>query len=469
MKIYAKIGEGDKAIFALKDTIEKYHGAELQLLDSSGLPYMGSIYDAGKKVLKECSEIQELTIHLPVHSCNIEVYALSAPSLPEKYLLEAKRLCDDFGVSINILFHSVSSRYGISSVCPYVQNLAKKIGDAPMKILIENPFMVEGDGFPFLQMVKTVNDERVKACFDLTHGKIRAHIFGTEDCYDYIKTNLLKSVDEPDLPKYIHQIHFAQALNRDGFRDKKTHGVVHESVYSVKNDIDFLFSLGLQEKGYVMEIQEPDGDYNDRKCQIREIAMVEEALSDLESSKRTIYPSNVAIDDIREGDVLCVAGMDFLILEKLSNGVLCTTKSALYQNLAFDNDSNNYANSDIRKHLNHNFAKILVHEIGENGLNNVAIDLISLDGLDEYGCVEGDKVGLLTLDQYRKYSKILSKYPVGGGQWLATPYSVPSRNHATSVCFVHVDGTVEKGFCGSNYGKHARPICVFSSSIFRQA
>lgn len=167
--------------------------------------------------------------------------------------------------------------------------------------------------------------------------------------------------------------------------------------------------------------------------------------------------------EINAGETITVAGDEFIVLEKFENSVLCLTKGFAYKNTQFDGDSNNYAESDIRKKLNTDYLSKLAESVGEENILETEIDLTSDDGLDDYGKVK-DKVGLLTADMYRKYNRIIEKYPVNDWWWLATPLSTPHRGWEFSVRCVYVYGALHDRICGHNCG--VRPFCIFSSSIF---
>ena len=168
-------------------------------------------------------------------------------------------------------------------------------------------------------------------------------------------------------------------------------------------------------------------------------------------------------NDIKVGEVITVADTDFIVLDKIDNKVVCLTKDLVYHNTQFDNNTNNYANSSIRKKLNEEFAQKLINEVGNRGLCDIKLNLLSLDGLDDYGTV-GDKVELLTVDIYRKYTRIIENYPVNDWWWLATPWSTPYRGYNSDVCISRTDGTMTFFNCYLSYG--VRPFCIFSSSIF---
>ena len=167
--------------------------------------------------------------------------------------------------------------------------------------------------------------------------------------------------------------------------------------------------------------------------------------------------------EIEIGKVITVANQEFIVLDKTEDSVLCLTKNFVYENTQFDKNTNNYANSEIRKKLNGEYLKTLTDEIGEKTILDTEIDLMTDDGLDDYGKIT-DKVGLLTYDMYRKYTRIIEKYPVDDWWWLATATSTPHRGYRFSVRCVNDDFTLLNYSCYLDFG--VRPFCRFSSSIF---
>lgn len=166
---------------------------------------------------------------------------------------------------------------------------------------------------------------------------------------------------------------------------------------------------------------------------------------------------------IEIGKTIIVADNEFIVLDKLENGYLCLSKDFVYANTIFDNNTNNYANSDIREKLNTEYLKKITDVIGEENVIETEIDLTSDDGLDDYGKVT-DKVGLLTADMYRKYSRIIEKYPVDDWWWLSTPWSTPHRGYHFAVRCVRDNGTLISLSCDNNNG--VRTFLIFSTSIF---
>lgn len=164
------------------------------------------------------------------------------------------------------------------------------------------------------------------------------------------------------------------------------------------------------------------------------------------------------------GETTEIANVEWIVLDKDYQGnFLCLAKDFVYKDTQFDSNTSNYAESNIRKKLNGEFLKKLADEVGEENILDTTIDLTSLDGLDDFGQVT-DSVGLLTVDMYRKYNRIIEKYSVGNWWWLATSWSAPHRGWHSAVCDVGGDGALYCGCC--NCGGGVRPFCIFSSLIF---
>lgn len=150
-------------------------------------------------------------------------------------------------------------------------------------------------------------------------------------------------------------------------------------------------------------------------------------------------------------------GMKWKVLDKLENGYLAIADSIGDKKFGKNND---WKESDIRKELEELAEKI------EKGLGIVLPEfernLLSLDGQTEYGeCM--DKVSLLTVDEYRKYRKLLPN--TDKWWWMCTPWSTPCNGYEHSVSVVSPSGN----FIVSNYyynNSGVRPVCIFPFSIF---
>lgn len=124
--------------------------------------------------------------------------------------------------------------------------------------------------------------------------------------------------------------------------------------------------------------------------------------------------------------------------------------------------TNNYTDSNVRNMItNSDLAKNLQMEFGDR-LVPITLDLLSLDGLDDYGTVTGDILAIPTIDLYRKYRKNISK--LDSWYWLATPDSTPSGCGSGDVRYVGSNGRVSCCWCSDV--RAVRPFFILKSDIF---
>lgn len=161
------------------------------------------------------------------------------------------------------------------------------------------------------------------------------------------------------------------------------------------------------------------------------------------------------------GKTVEIAGMEWMILDKTEKGYFSVLNGFDGKERAFDSDSNNWISSKLREELNTKFLKKIEDELGEDAVIGFDRDLLSLDGQTEYGHCE-DKISLLTVDEYRKYRKLLPNMPKWW--WLITPWSTPVNDYNSTLTVVSPSGN----FNGHGYSNcnGVRPVCIFSSSIF---
>lgn len=121
--------------------------------------------------------------------------------------------------------------------------------------------------------------------------------------------------------------------------------------------------------------------------------------------------------------------------------------------------NNNYAESYIRNNLNNSeLAAQLKNEFGDR-LMSITTNLLSLDGLNDYGIVEGDILSIPTIDLYRECRKNIPK--LDSWWWLATPDSTPSGCSSGCVRYVRSGGDV--GCSGYDYDGAVRPFFILKS------
>lgn len=168
-------------------------------------------------------------------------------------------------------------------------------------------------------------------------------------------------------------------------------------------------------------------------------------------------PNNLKAGDIfKDRD-----GEEYILLYFLSNGDAAVLKKDSLNKMKFGNN-NNYNGCDIDKYLCGEYLSELERKFGKNNIVEHEVDLLSLDGEDDYGKITR-KVSILTLDEYRHNKKAIKNY-INEWFWLCTPNSTPSGCGSDYVRSVDSVGRVNCGWyndCGA-----VRPRFVLSSSIF---
>ena len=162
---------------------------------------------------------------------------------------------------------------------------------------------------------------------------------------------------------------------------------------------------------------------------------------------------------MKNGAIVEINGRKWKVLDQTEKGVVCICENI--GSKRFDEDSNNYANSEIRKYLNTKFLEEMEKAVGAENIIPFERDLISLCGLKEYGTCE-DKVSLISVDEYRKYREYLPR--TGEWWWTLTPDSTAGNGDEYWMTVVSPSGDVNYDECYYNCG--VRPFCIFSSSIF---
>ena len=164
---------------------------------------------------------------------------------------------------------------------------------------------------------------------------------------------------------------------------------------------------------------------------------------------------------LKVGDTFELAGLTWKILDITSEGYMCLA-DRLTDKMMFDKNSNDWVKSQLREYLNTEFIEKIADEIGEKNIVSFKRDLLSLDGQTEYGECE-DKVSLLTVDEYRKYRKLIPNTD-DYWWWLVTPWSTACNDWNTTVTVVSSSGDFDCRNCDDYHG--VRQFCIFSPSIF---
>lgn len=149
------------------------------------------------------------------------------------------------------------------------------------------------------------------------------------------------------------------------------------------------------------------------------------------------------------GKTIEVAGIKWLVLDKLEKGYLVISDEFYGKSREFDTDCNNWDSSDLRQELNTELRRKIEEAVGEGGLLKFTRDLLSMDGQTEYGSCE-DYVSLISVDEYRKYRKFLPNR--GKWWWTLTPNSTACNNDDTFVRGVSPSGSINYYYCAAVTG-----------------
>ena len=188
--------------------------------------------------------------------------------------------------------------------------------------------------------------------------------------------------------------------------------------------------------------------------------MARELVKQLEEAEKANKVKKI-FANLKVGKTFELAGLNWKILDITDEGYMCLA-DRLTDKMIFDEDSNDWVQSQLREYLNTEFVEKIADEIGEENIIPFNRNLLSLDGQTEYGECE-DKVSLLTVDEYRKYRKLIPNTD-DYWWWLISPWSTACNDWSTSVTIVFSYGGIDSCSCCGNCS--VRPVCIFSSSIF---
>lgn len=196
---------------------------------------------------------------------------------------------------------------------------------------------------------------------------------------------------------------------------------------------------------------------NETDMQIKDGKLIININSDLE---KVLNSNKMVLSSVKVGDII---NDKYIVLEHFSDGTTAVIrKDLLEDSMEFGDSNNDWRESNVRKYINDDYLKEIEKEFGVDNIVEHTTNLLSMDGLDDYRTCR-DKVGLLDIDQYRKYRKVLGNN-MDSWWWLLTPDSTPSGWSARCVRCVDCGGCV--GYRGCDYSGSVRPFCILKSSIF---
>ena len=175
----------------------------------------------------------------------------------------------------------------------------------------------------------------------------------------------------------------------------------------------------------------------------------------------------------KPGDIIEFAGSKFVVLDILDpssgvpeghgytdNGPDLFILSLESQGESRFGDSNNYAESELRRQTAAWLDDLLAHGVDPDLLRTRTLDLTTMDGHGKYGELTV-KAAPLTIDEARKYADVIPN--CDDACWLATGWGGPEHFGAALALLVGTNGYWRNDGCSYSYG--IRPALVISSLL----
>ena len=167
------------------------------------------------------------------------------------------------------------------------------------------------------------------------------------------------------------------------------------------------------------------------------------------------------LEDLSPGDIFSINDVEYIVCEQFNNGTTAVVRKDCLDITMEFGENNNWEHSKCREYLNTTYIEELEKYVGSGNIIPHDVNLLSLDGYDDYGIVS-DQIAAMTIDEYRRYHKHIGD--TGTSYWLSTPDSTPSGYGVSDVRYVDGDGLVRYGDCVWNGS--VRPFFILKSLIF---
>ena len=192
------------------------------------------------------------------------------------------------------------------------------------------------------------------------------------------------------------------------------------------------------------------------------IDLLREAIGLLELESEKPFEAKVELSTLKAGDVFETSFGEMIVLDNSHGKTTVITKGFVKDKIKFDNESPNFAESEISEYLSDEVLEMFEEEFGSENLVEHTTDVISVD-MQKYESYTG-KVRLLTFDEARKYNELIVNKELDRWYWTMTPWSTTERAWKYSVAVVSPSGGILSGICYCSGG--VRPVCILKSNIF---
>lgn len=188
--------------------------------------------------------------------------------------------------------------------------------------------------------------------------------------------------------------------------------------------------------------------------------MAREIVKLLEEAEKA---NKVQLSELKPGEVFKIGKHDFIVLEQKNGATKVISKGFMAEDIAFDEDTRDYNESNLKKVIENDIQPIIEAELGADNLVEHIVDLTSVDMQHEFEpCT--CKVRPITFDEARQYNDLIVNKELDDWWWTCTPWSTADRGFWYSMAVVSLLGVVSN--CNCRGGNGVRPVCVLKSNIF---
>lgn len=192
------------------------------------------------------------------------------------------------------------------------------------------------------------------------------------------------------------------------------------------------------------------------------IDLLREAIEILELELEKPFEAKVELSTLKAGDVFETSFGEMIVLDNFEEKTLVITKGFVSDGRKFDEESPNFAQSDISEYLSGEVLEMFENEFGAENIDEHITDVFSVD-MQKYDSYMG-KIRLLTFDEARKYNELIVNEELPRWWWTMTPWSTEKRGWKYGVAVVSPSGLILNDVYNYDYG--VRPVCILKSNIF---
>lgn len=246
-----------------------------------------SFYNCSKviKNILSYKKLDEVVFHMPFSLHTFELYVASPLHnyKIKQFLNTVEEFSNKNNLNIGILMHQENSIELLDTIPNsylIINSILNHCKSNRIYFLVENclPCMNDSDlrKVPAFELLKRVNNKRLYSCIDICHIRCYENIFETSFSMPESISNRVK------------WIHMAWTRDKDGYKDKSTHGVVHDSLDSIVDDLNFLIELNIDLNVVPLVAEISEKDYNACPDMLNEINMLKSVVGIKSSYKSKI-------------------------------------------------------------------------------------------------------------------------------------------------------------------------------------